>query len=212
MEPARIMIVDDQPAFAHGLRALLLAEAPKDNQVIELAHSGTEAISLSEEFVPHLILMDIGLPDMTGIEATSLIKQVSPSTVVVMLTASDEEADLLSALKAGASGYLLKTLDLEEIAIAVESILHGNLVIPAHLAGAIRSALATASEEVASRLTGLQEKVIAAITAGASNERIAGMLGISQEEVAKQISNIYSKLHVTTKAAAIAEAIRRGLG
>lgn len=210
MEPARILIVEDQPAFAKGLRALLLAEVEPDSQVIEVVGKGSEAIEICETFLPHLILMDIRLPDQSGIETTAQIKQTFPSTVVVMLTSSDEEEDLFGALKAGASGYLLKTLDLHEIATAVESILHGNLVIPAHLAPAIHKLLGGPDTQ-GIKLTTLEEAILTLVGRGENNERIAGALSVSTEDVAKQVGNIYTKLHITTRAEAVAEAVRRGL-
>lgn len=210
-DPARILIVDDHPTFAKGLRALLLAEAGEEEQVIEIASNALEGMVAAQSFAPHLILMDIGLPGRSGIEATSDIKAVAPSTVIVMLTASDDEEDLVAALKAGASGYLLKTMDLGEIAGAVESIIQGNLVIPAHLAGKIMSTLETASPELRVRLTAVETQVLSLIAKGHPNGRIAQKLKISQEDVGKIIAGIYSKLHVTTRAQAIAEGVRRGL-
>lgn len=211
MEPARILIVDDQPAFAKGLRALLLSEAEAGKQEIEVAASAEDALDAAEFLSPHLILMDIRLPGKSGIEATREIKALFPSTLVVMLTASDDESDLLDALKAGASGYLLKTMELEEIATAVESIIHGSLVIPAHLAGAIKAAFEEATGGYVNRLTRSEEEILKHLALGESNDKIAKQLKVSTEDVSKRVSGIYTKLHITTRAEAAAEATRRGL-
>lgn len=211
MEPARILIVEDHPAVAKGLRAVLLAEAPKGTQQIEVAHDANEAMAVCESLMPHLVLMDIGLPSRDGIEATSEIKAVFPSTTIVMLTASEDPGHLLAALKAGASGYLLKSMDLEEMAQAVLAILQGQLVIPAHLADAIKGSIAAASPETALRLNDFEEIVLTFVARGVPNDIIAAELGISAEELATRISSIYTKLHITSRAEAAAEAIRRGL-
>lgn len=211
MEPARILLVEDQAAFAQGLRSLLLAEAPAGTQEIQIAKDGLEAMIACESFAPHLVLMDIRLPGRSGIETTSEIKSMFPSAVVVMLTSSEEEDDLLAALKAGASGYLLKTLEIEEIAQSILSILQGNLVIPAHLAGAIHETFQESSVEVEVTLTDFEEMILTFIGRGLKNDVTATELGIGPEEVSRHISNIYSKLHITSRAEAMIEALRRGL-
>ncbi|MEO7802938.1 MAG: response regulator transcription factor [Actinomycetota bacterium] len=211
MDPARILIVDDQPAFAKGLRALLLAEGQDGSQEIEVAYNAEEALDAAEFLSPHLILMDIRLPGKSGIEATLEIKALFPSTLVVMLTASDDEKDLLDALKAGASGYLLKTMELEEIATAVEAIIHGNLVIPAHLAGAIKASFEENTGGFATMLTQSEADILRYLASGESNDKIARKMKVSTEEVSKRVSGIYTKLHITTRAEAAAAAARLGL-
>lgn len=211
MEPARILIVEDHPAVAKGLRAVLLAEAPEGSQQIEIAHDALEAMVACENLMPHLVLMDIGLPNRDGIEATADIKAVFPSTTIVMLTSSEDPEHLLAALKAGASGYLLKSMDLEEMAQAVLAILQGQLVIPAHLAEAIKGSIAAAPPEAAVRLNDFEEIVLMFVARGVPNDIVAAELGISAEDLATRISSIYTKLHITSRAEAAAEAIRRGL-
>lgn len=211
MEPARILLVEDQVAFAQGLRSLLLAEAPEGTQEIQIAKDGLEAMIACESFAPHLVLMDIRLPGRSGIETTSEIKSMFPSAVVVMLTSSEEEEDLFAALKAGASGYLLKTLEIEQIAQSILSILQGNLVIPAHLAGAINDSFREIPAELDLGLTDFEELVLTFLGRGLQNDITAAELGIEPEEVSRHIANIYSKLHITSRAEAMIEALRRGL-
>ncbi len=211
MEAARILLVEDQSAFAQGLRSLLLAEAPEGTQEIQIAKDGLEAMIACESFSPHLVLMDIRLPGRSGIDTTADIKMMFPSSVVVMLTSSEEEEDLLAALKAGASGYLLKTLEIEEIAQSILSILQGNLVIPAHLAGAIHNAFKETPPELDLGLTDFEELILTFVGRGLTNDITGAELGIETEEVSRHISNIYSKLHITSRAEAMIEALRRGL-
>lgn len=211
MEAARILLVEDQSAFAQGLRSLLFAEAPEGSQEIQIANDGLEAMVACEAFAPHLVLMDIRLPGRSGIATTADIKAMFPSAVVVMLTSSEEEEDLLSALKAGASGYLLKTLEIEEIAQSILSILQGNLVIPAHLAGAIHDTFRDSPPELELGLTEFEELILTFVGRGLQNDITARELGIEPEEVSRHISNIYSKLHITSRAEAMIEALQRGL-
>lgn len=211
METARILLVEDQAAFAQGLRSLLLAEAPEGSQEIQIAKDGMEAMIACETFLPHLVLMDIRLPGRSGIDTTSDIKTMFPSAVVVMLTASEDEGDLLAALKAGASGYLLKTLEIEEIAQSILSILQGNLVIPAHLAGAIHDTFKDNPPELKLGLTDFEELILTFVGRGLPNDVTAKDLGVETEEISRHISNIYSKLHITSRAEAMIEALRRGL-
>lgn len=211
MDLARILIVDDHPAWAKGLRALLIAEAPKDSQVIEIANDGLEAMIAAQALSPHLVLMDIQLPKRSGIDAAADIKAAMPETVIVMLTSSDEEEHLLAALKAGASGYLLKTLDLEEIAAGVQSVLNGNLVIPNHLAGAISQSLKTQDPTAPTALSDFEEIVLQFVGRGLGNDVIADELGVDTEEISRWIATIYEKLHISSRAEATVEAMRRGL-
>lgn len=211
MEPARILIVEDHPAVAKGLKAVLLAEAPKGSQQIEVAHDALEAMVACESLMPHLVLMDIGLPGRSGIEATADIKAMFPSITVVMLTASDDPGDLLDALKAGASGYLLKTSNFEEMSRSILAILQGQLVIPSHLAADISGFISKSSAETAARLNDFEEIVLTFVARGVPNDIIASELDLRQEELASRIASIYSKLYITSRAEAAAEALRRGL-
>ncbi|MCA1840494.1 MAG: response regulator [Actinomycetota bacterium] len=211
LEPARILIVDDHPAWAKGLKALLLAEAPEGSQRIEIAKDALEAMIACEALEPHLVLMDIRLPGRSGIEATSDIKMLYPTMVVVMLTISEEEEDLMAALKAGASGYLLKDMDVEELAVSIRSILEGNLVIPAHLATRIGEYLHAPADPPHAKLTDFEEIVLQFVARAIPNDKIAEELGTEVEDVSNWISSIYTKLHITTRVEAAAEAIRRGL-
>ena len=211
LEPARILIVDDHPAWSKGLKALLVAEAPKGSQIIEVANDALEAMVACESFEPQLILMDIRLPGRSGIEVTTDIKSLYPSTTIVMLTNSEEEEDLLAALKAGASGYLLKSLDIEELASSIHTIIEGNLVIPSHLAGAIKDFIQAPADPPHMKLTDFEEIVLQFVARGVPNDKIAEELDTNPENVSKWISNIYTKLHITTRAEAAAEAVRRGL-
>lgn len=129
-EQARILLVEDHRIVARGLRSLLLSQAPAGSQDIRLSFSAHEAVREAEVFHPNIVLMDLHLPDGSGTEATRQIKELVPEARVVILTASDDPADAARAIQAGASGYLSKTMDLDELAAAVLAILSGSIVVP----------------------------------------------------------------------------------
>lgn len=141
MEPVRILLVEDNVPFAKGLRDLFLSESQGLPVIVDIAGDAEQAAAAVEANPPGLVLMDIRLPGESGIAATRKIRELSATTLIVMFTVSEDEDDVLAALEAGASGYLLKTMDLSDLISTVLAILQGHLVIPHQLAGPILGSL-----------------------------------------------------------------------
>ncbi len=123
-EPIRVLVVDDHALFRRGLEIVLAAE--EDIQVVGEAGDGAEAVDKAADLLPDIVLMDVRMPKRGGIEACTSIKEVAPSAKIIMLTISDEEADLYEAIKAGATGYLLKEISTDEVATAIRAVADGQ--------------------------------------------------------------------------------------
>jgi DNA-binding NarL/FixJ family response regulator len=204
----RVVICDDHPGFAKGVARLLEDEA-KDLKVVGIASNGEEAIAIAKYLLPDVVLTDIRMPVMGGIEVTRAIKAALPNTKVIVLTVSDEQADLYQALRAGASGYITKDRDVSEIAGVVRSVLKGHLMIPADLASNFLQDLeATDSAE----LSDIEREILGAIAMGETNKEIAARLHLSERTVCRRIEDVYSKLHLANRLAAAIWAAQRGLG
>src|SRR5215472_6756484 len=140
-EPIRTLIVDDHALFRRGLEIVLVTEA--DIDVVGEASDGAEAVGKAGEYLPDVILMDVRMPRSSGIEACRAIKEIAPSAKIIILTMSDEEEDLFEAIKAGASGYLLKDIPLDEVAEAVRAVHGGQSLISPSMAGKLLTEFAT---------------------------------------------------------------------
>lgn len=202
-----MLICDDHPAFGRGLAALLATEAPELG-ISAVTTTGEEAVRHVVEDLPDIVLLDIRMPGLDGIEATRRIGSVSPTTKVVVLTASDEQNDLYQALRAGASGYVVKDSDVAEIVAAVRAVLRGQLVIPAHLAGAFVTDLEGRASD---GLTDQEREILGRIARGETNREIAGGLHMSERTIRRRIENLYSKLHLADRIDAAVFASREGL-
>ena len=202
-----VVVCDDHPAFARGLAELLRSE-PGEIDVVAIATSAEEAATVVSALLPDVVLMDIRLPQVDGIEATRRVRAVSPTTQVVMLTASEEESDLYEALRAGASGYVTKDNDVSEIANAVQAVRRGHLVIPAHLAGRFMSDLERSEP---APLTSLERELLAAIARGETNRDLATRLHLSERTVRRRIADLYARLHLSDRIGAAIYATERGL-
>lgn len=203
-EPIRVLIADDHERFRRGLKMVLAAE--DGMQVVAEAADGAEAIARVEEEAPDVVLMDVRMPNVNGIEATRAIREMFPSTRIIMLTVSDEEDDLFDAVKAGANGYLLKEVSIEEVADAVRSVAQGqSLISPAMAAKLITEfgTLARRAEEAEAspspRLTDRELEVLKRVATGLPNEQIAGELGISTTAVRNHVANILVKLQLRSR-------------
>lgn len=220
-----MLICDDHPAFARGL-AGLLSDEESDIEVVGIAASGDEAYRLVRDLTPDCVLMDIRMPGGDGIAATRRIREVSPTTSVVVVTVSDEQADLYAALRAGASGYVVKDKDVAEIASAVRAACRGQLVIPGHLASSFLRDLEGShrrrgegngdgdgsSASADDRLTDQEREILVRISRGETNKEIAASLHVSERTVRRRVEDLYAKLHLTDRIEAAVYAAHQGLG
>lgn len=213
--PIRVLICDDHPMFLDGLRRGL--NEVEDIEVVAEAQSATDAIAHAEETLPDVILMDIRMSDLNGIEATAKIKESVPTAQVVMLTASEDDADLYASIKAGASGYLLKGASVEEIVGAIRGAAGGMSPISPTMASSLLNEFAAMTQKVerksqtAMTLTDRELEVLQSLAKGRSNREIARELDISENTAKKHIRNILEKLHLKSRVEAALHAVREGL-
>ena len=207
----RTLLVDDHALFRDGVASLLLAWG---HEVVGQASDGGEAIELVESTAPDVVLMDVRMPRVSGLEATAEIKARHPEVAIVMLTVSEDEADLFRAIKAGAQGYLLKNLEAPQLRSMLEGVARGEPAItPATAARIIDEFLRTpgTSPQSNQRLTDRELEVLKHVTAGLRNREIAVELGISENTVKFHLKNIVEKLHAQNRAELAARAVREGL-
>ncbi len=216
-DPIRALIVDDHALFRRGLEMVLDAEA--DIELVGEASDGEEAVGKAGESLPDVVLMDIRMPRTSGIEACRALKAVAPSAKIVMLTISDEEDDLFEAIRAGASGYLLKDIPLDEVAEAVRAVYGGQSLINPSMAGKLLTEFATLArreEETprqvpAPRLTEREIQVLRLVARGMNNRDIAKELFISENTVKNHVRNILEKLQIHSRMEAVMVAVREKL-
>src|SRR5229473_6239768 len=217
-EPIRVLVVDDHALFRRGLEMVLAEE--RDIEVVGEASDGAEAVAKAGESLPDVVLMDIRMPRSSGIEACRAMKEVAPSAKIVMLTISDEEEDLFEAIRAGASGYLLKDLPLDEVAETVRAVHDGQSLINPSMAGKLLIEFATlakrdAEERVqqvpAPRLTEREMQVLKLVARGMNNRDIAKELFISENTVKNHVRNILEKLQIHSRMEAVMIAVRQKL-
>ena len=215
-EPIRVLIVDDHALFRRGL--VMVLEQEKDIDLVGEAGDGAEAVNIAQETMPDVVLMDVRMPRRGGIEATSQIKAIAPHTKILMLTISDEEADLYDAIKAGASGYLLKEISIEEVANAIRQVHAGQSMISPSMASKLLTEFATmvkkTDEKPAAaqpRLTEREMEVLRLVAKGRNNRDIAKELFISENTVKNHIRNILEKLHLHSRMQAVVYAVREKL-
>lgn len=201
-----VLLVDDHTVLRQGLR-LILQEDP-DMLVVGEAASGTEGVRIALDLRPDVILMDIGLPDMTGIEAARRIRSAWSEAQVLMLTVSDRNDDLLAAFKAGARGYLLKSMESSEVLTAVRRVAGGETILPPDLAARLVQELAEPEPET---LTGREQDVLRRLARGLGNKEIAAELNLSENTIKTHVRNILAKLNLRSRAEAAAYAVKVGL-
>jgi DNA-binding NarL/FixJ family response regulator len=209
----RILIADDHSLFRDGLRSLLQAEG---HEVIGEAKNGNEAVALARELKPDVVLMDLQMPELDGIGATKLIVGAMPEMKVVILTASEEEAKLFDAIKAGAQGYLLKNLEAEEFFELLEGAQRGEPALTPALARKLLQEFAKPVEAVASpsphELTAREREVLELMVEGiTSNRKLAKRLGLSENTVKFHVRNILDKLRLHNRAEVVGYALRHGI-
>ena len=208
-ETIRVILADDHPLVRQGIRLFL--EEADDVIVVAEATDGSEAVRLVEEHLPDVAVLDIQMPGLSGIEATRQIKARFPQVRVLILTAYDEEPYVLALLQAGASGYLLKSADADELVRAVRAVHRGESALSpqaaARVVHQIQSERAFAQVEA---LTSRETEVLRLAAQGLTNIAIGHELGISARTVQGHLSNIYGKLEVQSRTEAVTEALRRG--
>ncbi len=212
----RVLIVDDHALFRRGLQMVL--EGEPDIDVVGEASDGHEAIERAEATTPDVVLMDVRMPKRSGIEATRTIKDTLPSTKILMLTISDEEADLYEAIKAGASGYLLKEISIEEVASAVRQVQAGQSLISPSMASKLLNEFAAMvkrrderTQVPGPRLTERELEVLKLVAKGMNNRDIGAELFISENTVKNHVRNILEKLHLHSRMEAVVYAVREKL-
>lgn len=209
----RLLLVDDHAVVRSGLRMLL--ENERDVEIIGEASSASEAIEAAARLKPTVILMDIGLPDLSGIDATRAIKQQSAEVAVVALTIHEDEEYFFKMLEAGASGYVPKRAAPEELLTAIRAAATGQVYLYPSLAKLlVRDFLdggRAAVEQTPSDLTDREHEVLTYLAEGASNEEIAVSLVISPKTVARHRENIMRKLNLHSRAELVRYAIRKGI-
>jgi DNA-binding NarL/FixJ family response regulator len=211
MEPTRVLLADDHPVFLGGLRALL-DSTPSVDVVGEVA-TGTEAVTESTERQPDVVVMDIQMPGLNGIDATREIVARSPHVGVLILTMFEDDDSVFAAMRAGARGYLLKGSAPSDIVRAVETVGRGEAVLgPAIARRLIDFFAASPVAYPFPELTAREREVLDLLAQGASNSDIARRFVISPKTVRNHVSNIFAKLHVADRAQAIVRAREAGLG
>ena len=200
----------------------MVLEEEDDIDLVGQASDGTEAVVVAGEALPDVVLMDIRMPKISGIEACRATKEVAPSAKIVMLTISDEEEDLFEAIRAGASGYLLKDIPLDEVAEAVRAVHGGQSLINPSMAGKLLSEFATLAKRddeeeervqhvAAPKLTDREMEVLKLVARGMNNRDIAKELFISENTVKNHVRNILEKLQIHSRMEAVMVAVREKL-
>ena len=215
MKQVRVLLADDHSLFREGLAGIISAQP--DMQVVGEAGDGLEAFVKAQELKPDLILMDVQMPGMDGIEAVRQVKKVLPETIIVMLTVRGDDDMLFEALKNGAQGYLLKEIRSQALLEMLRGALHGEAAISPNLAGRVLSEFRRLSKggvhekEDDSGLTEREQQVLVQASNGATDKEIAASLNISLNTVKTHIRNILSKLHVSTRREAAKAAKAKGI-
>jgi DNA-binding NarL/FixJ family response regulator len=206
-----VLLADDHPLFRDGIASLLAA---RDYEVLGQAGSGAAAVQMADELKPDLILMDIRMPGLNGLAATRLIKARHPEMRIVILTVSEEDADLFEAIKSGAAGYLPKSLDSSQFFGLLEAVMRGEVGLTPVLADKILREFArpaASTTAAADELTLREIEVLEWVAQGATNQEIADSLGVSENTVKFHMKNILQKLHVRNRAEVVAYALSSGL-
>lgn len=207
-----LIIVDDHKIVRDGICAYL--DTIPEIEVIAQAESGSQAVELAENLAPDVVLMDLIMPGMDGVEATWRVRQVSPRTKVVILTSFHEDSNIFPAIKAGALSYVLKSIDPEELAEVVKSAAEGEAILDSKVAARLMHEYrddANESMQAYMQLTNREQEVLELIAKGLSNAQIAEQLVISEKTVKSHVSNILSKLHFADRTQVAVFAWKEGI-
>ena len=213
-DTVRVLIADDHPLFREGMRGRL--DRVADIAVVGEAASGEEAVELAKELVPHVVLMDIKMPGLNGIEATREILRASPRVGVLMLTMFEDDDSLFAAMRAGAKGYLLKDSGGEGVVNAIRAVTSGEAVfgpgVAERIIGFFSVPRSAAPQRAFPELTEREEGVLSLVAQGKSNQEIARQLFVSLKTVRNHVSHILLKLQVADRAQAVIRARDAGMG
>ncbi len=217
MEAVRVLIVDDHSLFRRGISTVLTNQA--NISVVGEAANGLEAIEKAEKLKPDVILMDLNMPQCSGLEATQALQAKMPQVNILVLTVSENEADLFAAIKFGATGYILKNTEPEELVQAIYHIAQGGVILSPIMATKLLTEFKesgtdardkdTTAEEA--HLSHREDEVLRLVAQGATNREIADSLFISENTVKTHLRNIMDKLHLANRSQAAAYAVKRGL-
>jgi len=210
MDKIKLLIVDDQTLMREGLKSLL--ELEEDIEVVGTAKDGVEALSLVCQFLPQVVLMDIRMPNMNGVECTKAIKEKYKNIVILALTTFNEEEYIVDILNNGASGYLLKDMDSDKLIDAIKAAVKGNFILPSEVAVKLAKVASKTSKAIEKEkqlklsedfnLTERETEVALMLSQGFNNKQIALGLHISEGTVKNLVSSIYSKIDISGRAAA----------
>jgi DNA-binding NarL/FixJ family response regulator len=213
-DTVRVLIADDHPLFREGMRGRL--DRVADVAVVGEAASGDEAVELAHKLEPHIILMDIKMPGLNGIEATREIQRANPQIGILVLTMFEDDDSVFAAMRAGAKGYLLKDSGGEGVVHAIRAVASGEAVfgpgVAERIIGYFSAPRAAAPQRAFPELTEREEEVLSLVAQGKSNREIARQLFVSLKTVRNHVSNILLKLQVADRAQAVIRARDAGMG
>lgn len=207
----RVLIADDQTLFRVGLARLL--EEDERVKIVGQAGDGVEAVKLAGSLKPDVVLMDLKMPNLDGIEATRQIVAAHPGVKVLLLTTFEADNHVIQALKAGASGYILKDSRPDSIVSSLLAVMAGERVMASAVANRVLEMLTgtTTPKEFYDGLTGREIEILKLLAGGMANKQIAYKLKISEKTVRNHVSNMYEKLHIYDRSQAVLYAVRKGL-
>jgi DNA-binding NarL/FixJ family response regulator len=216
MDKINILIADDHTLFRKGIRGML--ESEPDMAVVGEAATGNEAVEQARKLMPDVVLMDIKMPDLDGVEATRTLHREMPHMGIIFCTMFEDDEKVFAGLKAGGRGYILKDADPETMLRAIRAVAHGESLLSPAIAqkvmrqfAALPGAGPAGRDPLCDELTERELEVLTCVGQGHSNKEIAAQLGLSEKTVKNHIANIFAKLHVCDRTQAVLYAIRKGL-
>jgi len=211
MEPIKILLADDHNVLRQGIAQVL--ESQPDMRVIAQARNGKEAVQFAGETKPDIILMDINMQELDGVKATRIIKEENPDIQIIILTMYQVDNFIFEAIKAGASGYLLKEVEMEDLLGAVRSVAAGEAVLDPALAGKVLEEFRVKPREVSRKeeLAPRDVEILTLVAQGLSNQEIADRIDISEKTVRNRLSLVFKQLHLNNRTEAALYALRKGL-